>query len=68
MSFGSVKIAALYWSVLLTDREVFKARDRKTSAIVALKKVRVENEKEGVRLSCLHSRSGYDEEMKHSSP
>ena len=28
--------------------EVFKARDRKTNRIVALKKVRMENEKEGV--------------------
>ena len=32
-------------------REVFKARDRKTNRIVALKKVRMENEKEGVSLS-----------------
>ena len=30
-------------------REVHKARDRKTSRVVALKKVRMENEKEGVR-------------------
>ncbi len=29
-------------------REVFKARDRKTNRLVALKKVRMENEKEGV--------------------
>ena len=29
-------------------REVFKARNRKTNQIVALKKVRMENEKEGV--------------------
>jgi len=29
-------------------REVFKARNRKTNHIVALKKVRMENEKEGV--------------------
>ena len=32
------------------NREVFKARDRKTNRIVALKKVRMENEKEGVGL------------------
>ena len=56
MSFGlvSTKIATLRWSVFLnTNSEVFKARDRKTNAVVALKKVRVENEKEGVRLSYL---------------
>lgn len=33
-------------------REVFKARDRKTNRIVALKKVRMENEKEGVSCYC----------------
>jgi len=31
-----------------TFGEVFKARNRKTNHIVALKKVRMENEKEGV--------------------
>ena len=31
-----------------TIREVFKARNRKTNHMVALKKVRMENEKEGV--------------------
>ncbi len=30
------------------SREVFKARDRKTNRLVALKKVRMENEREGV--------------------
>ena len=35
-------------SVLFMFREVFKARNRKTNHIVALKKVRMENEKEGV--------------------
>ena len=33
---------------LSTIREVFKARNRKTNHMVALKKVRMENEKEGV--------------------
>ena len=33
---------------MVTGSEVFKARDRKTNRIVALKKVRMENEKEGV--------------------
>lgn len=33
---------------MFTYREVFKARNRKTNQIVALKKVRMENEKEGV--------------------
>ena len=31
-------------------REVYKARDRDSGKIVALKKVRMENEKEGVSL------------------
>ena len=31
-----------------TCREVYKARDRETGKLVALKKVRMENEKEGV--------------------
>lgn len=31
--------------------EVYKARDRETGKLVALKKVRMENEKEGVSLS-----------------
>ncbi len=33
---------------IVCSSEVFKARDRKTNRIVALKKVRMENEKEGV--------------------
>ncbi len=40
-------------NVFVTIREVFKARNRKTNALVALKKVRMENETEGV--SCGHS-------------
>lgn len=32
-------------------REVFKARDRKTKQVVAMKKVLMENEKEGVRIA-----------------
>ena len=36
--------------VSLYIREVFKARNRKTNHMVALKKVRMENEKEGVSL------------------
>ena len=32
----------------LFSREVHKARDRETGKLVALKKVRMENEKEGV--------------------
>ena len=35
-------------NVFVTIREVFKARNRKTNALVALKKVRMENETEGV--------------------
>ena len=35
-------------AVSLHIREVFKARNRKTNHMVALKKVRMENEKEGV--------------------
>ena len=35
-------------AVSLYIREVFKARNRKTNHMVALKKVRMENEKEGV--------------------
>lgn len=35
--------------LLLTDREVFKAKHRQTGKKVALKKVLMENEKEGVR-------------------
>ena len=35
--------------------EVFKARNRKTNVMVALKKVRMENEKEGVSLCFLVS-------------
>lgn len=31
-------------------REVYKARDRESGKLVALKKVRMENEKEGVSL------------------
>lgn len=37
--------------VLLYFREVFKARDRKTGRLVALKKVCMDNEKEGVSLN-----------------
>ena len=33
---------------IATRREVYKARDRETGKLVALKKVRMENEKEGV--------------------
>jgi len=37
----------------LSIREVFKARNRKTNHIVALKKVRMENEKEGFPMTAL---------------
>lgn len=40
------KFHSLYYS------EVFKARNRKNNALVALKKVRMENETEGVSQSC----------------
>ena len=36
------------WREIQTHREVYKARDRESGKIVALKKVRMENEKEGV--------------------
>ena len=35
-------------------REVFKARDRKSRAVVAMKKVLMENEKEGVRQNTIY--------------
>jgi len=37
-------------SIINVDREVFKARCKKTKKLVALKKVLMENEKEGVSL------------------
>ena len=36
------------WADISVFREVYKARDRETGKLVALKKVRMENEKEGV--------------------
>lgn len=36
------------WLLLFTHREVFKAKHRQTGKKVALKKVLMENEKEGV--------------------
>ena len=38
-------------SLSVLSSEVFKARNRKTNSIVALKKVRMENEKEGVSIN-----------------
>jgi cyclin-dependent kinase 9 len=38
-----------------TFGEVFKARHKRTKKIVALKKVLMENEKEGVRIGCCYS-------------
>lgn len=52
---------------LIPCREVFKARDRKTNRLVALKKVRMENEKEGVSL---HTLAFFPSDLltSHSSP
>lgn len=40
-------------SLYLHFREVFKARDRRTGKVVALKKILMENEKEGVSIFLL---------------
>ena len=45
-------VASKGWNKFLLCREVHKARDRETGKLVALKKVRMENEKEGVGLLC----------------
>ena len=51
MSFAD-GVASKGWNKFLLCREVHKARDRETGKLVALKKVRMENEKEGVGLLC----------------
>ena len=43
-----IVFGSFIFHAFLVDREVFKARNRKTNLTVALKKVRMENEKEGV--------------------
>ena len=40
----------IIWTCICLFREVFKARDRSTKQVVAMKKVLMENEKEGVRI------------------
>jgi len=43
----------VHTNIVNVDSEVFKARCKKTKKLVALKKVLMENEKEGVSCSCL---------------